>query len=110
MDTGFFCPECLSECAWISTTRPEYLWCTKCDVRYIEDEALTYKEVQDEMIRRLKRWEEPRYHDYICPNCKSTQRTLLDMNLILGQSDPKLICLNCRERLIVRVPYSAFTK
>lgn len=103
------CPECLSECAWISTTRPEYLWCTKCDVRYTEDEALTYKQVQDEMLNRIESWEEPKYWDYTCPNCKSTQRIALDTTVITGHREHP-ICLNCREKLVVRVPYSAFTK
>jgi len=109
MNSGMMCPECLSECAMISTTRPEYLWCTKCDVRYTDDEALSYVEVQDEMLKRLENWEEPKHWDYTCPNCKSTQRIALDTRIITGISEHP-ICLNCREKLVVRVPYSAFTK
>ena len=105
-----FCPECLSECVWISTTRLERLWCTKCDVRYTDDEALNYEAVQNEMIRRVDSWDGPKYLDFICPNCKAMQRSLLDKTLILGQRDPKLICSNCRDRLVLRVPFSAFTK
>ncbi len=103
------CPECLAECAWISTDRREYLWCTKCDVRYTDDEAMTYAEVQDEMKRRIDSWEEPKYWDYTCPNCKSTQRITLDVSVITGYREHP-VCLNCREKLVVRVPYSAFTK
>lgn len=109
MDTGFFCPECLGPCAWISTTNDDRYWCTKCDVRYNCLEALDYEAVKEEMFSRVDNWKDIRYHDYICPNCKSTQRTVLDKDIIYGhRSHP--VCSNCREKLVVRVPYSAFTK
>jgi hypothetical protein len=111
MNSGQFCPECLNELAMISTTRDDHLWCTpRCDTRLGDDEALTYEQVQDEMVRRVKSWTEPHYYDFICPNCKSTQRVLLDLSLALGQRGDKCICLNCREELVIRIPYSAFTK
>ncbi len=109
MDTGFFCPECLSPCAWISTTNEDRYWCTKCDVRYNCRVALDFEEVKEEMFLRVENWEEPKYWDYSCPNCKSTQRIALDTTVITGHSEHP-ICLNCREKLVVRVPYSAFVK
>jgi len=112
METGFYCPECLEQLVWISTYRREYLWCAaRCDVRYTEDEALSYEQLPDELVSRVKDWEgKPHHWDYVCPNCKSTQRVILDIPLALGQRGDKCICLNCLEELVARVPYSAFTK
>lgn len=110
MESGFYCPECLAQLVWLSTTRDEKYFCVSCDVRYTENEAMRYDNIEEIVAHRVASWEEPHYWDFVCPNCKSTQRIMLDLSLFLGQRGDKAICLNCREELVVRVPYSAFTK
>lgn len=109
MESGFYCPECLSELIWLSTTRDNKYWCTNCDVRYTRLTAFVYEQVIAEITSAVENYEETKYYDFTCPNCKSEQRTELNMNLIKGW-DTSLNCTNCNERLVLRVPYSAFTK
>lgn len=52
MESGFYCPDCLKQLAWLSTTNADKYYCDNCDKRFTSVTAYDENEVINEVRKK----------------------------------------------------------